>query len=94
MNLKEADKLRPGAIVRESWMSEDRTGLVIGKTYIVEEHSAKSLCQKKSQRYDIVVHWFGGPRYVFADFSLGNLSAKNPEVLQNWEIMVVSHVGL
>ena len=94
MNLKEAKKLQPGAIVRESWMSKKRTGLVIGKTHVVEEHKAKCLSQKKSQRYDIVVHWFDGPRYVFSDFSLGNLSAKNPEVLQNWEIMVVSHVGL
>ena len=89
MNLKEADKLRPGAIVRESWMSEDRTGLVIGKTYIVEEHSAKSLCQKKSQRYDVVVHWFDGPR--LGPFYRAE-RAPNPEVLQNWEIMVVSHV--
>lgn len=89
MNLKEAEKLQPGAIVRESWMSEDRTGLVIGKTYIIEDHSARNLCQKKSQRYDIVVHWFDGPR---PGPSFRTERAPNPEVLQNWEIMVVSHV--
>ena len=88
MNLKEAKKLQPGAIVRESWMSKKRTGLVIGKTHVVEEHKAKCLSQKKSQRYDIVVHWFDGPRLAASFRSESN---KNPEVLQNWEIMVVSH---
>ncbi len=89
MNLKEAKKLQPGAIVRESWMSENRTGLVIGKTHIVEDHTAKSLCQRKSQRYDVVVHWFDGPRHRAL---FRTEVAPNPEVLQNWEIMVVSHV--
>ena len=89
MNLKEAKKLQPGAIVRESWMSANRIGLVIGKTHVVEKHTAKNLCQKKSQRYDVVVHWFDGPRsgpFYRAE------RIPNPEVLQNWEIMVVSHV--
>ena len=86
MNLKESKKLQPGAIVRESWGSAvKRTGLVIGKTHVVEDHTAKVLCQRKGQRYDVVVHWFGGPRFSHHD--------PNPEVLQNWEIMVVSHVG-
>jgi len=88
MNLKEAKKLQPGAIVRESWASAHRTGLVIGKTHVVEDHTAKTLCQRKSQRYDVVVHWLDGPRRI----SWIAESASNPEVLQNWEIMVVSHV--
>ena len=89
MNLKEAKKLQCGTIVRESWPSGKRTGLVIGKTHVIEEHTAKSLYQKKSRRYDVVVHWFDGPRpgpFFRAERAL------NPEVLQNWEIMVVSHV--
>jgi hypothetical protein len=99
MNLKEAKKLQPGAIVREAWRSKKRTGLVIGKTHVVEEHKAKTLCQKKSQRYDVVVHWFNGPRRVTGQtlgpgFSVLTPPGDNPEVLQNWEIMVVSHVGL
>ena len=88
MNLKEAKKLQPGAIVGESWSSTHRTGLVIGKTHVVENHTAKTLCQSKSQRYDVVVHWLDGPRRI----SWIAESASNPEVLQNWEIMVVSHV--
>ena len=89
MNLKEAKRLQSGAIVRESWRTAKRSGLVIGKTHIIEEHMARSLCQKKSQRYDIVVHWFDGPRHAASFRSESN---KNPEVLQNWEVMVVSHV--
>jgi len=88
MNLREAKRLQPGAIVRESWASVRRHGLVIGKTHIVEDHTAKTLCQRKSQRYDVVVHWLDGPRRI----SWVAESASNPEVLQNWEIMVVSHV--
>jgi hypothetical protein len=87
MNLKEAKRLQPGAIVRESWAAARRHGLVIGKTHVVENHTAKTLCQRKSQRYDVVVHWLDGPRRV----SWIAESASNPEVLQNWEIMVVSH---
>ena len=86
MNLKEAKKLQPGAIIRESWGNAfGRHGLVIGKTHVVEEHTAKMLCHKKSQRYDVVVHWFDGPR------TSREAHAANPEVLQNWEIMVISH---
>ena len=89
MNLKDAKKLQSGAIVRESWRTANRTGLVVGKIHIIEEHMAKTLCQKKSQRYDVVVHWFDGPR---PGSSFRTVRAQNPEVLQNWEIMVVSHV--
>jgi hypothetical protein len=88
MNLKEAKKIRPGAIVRESWATTDRTGLVLSKVLIKESHVAKVLCHKKEQRYDIVVHWFGGPRAVGWEESH---NMKNPETMQNWELMVVSH---
>ena len=89
MNLKEAKKLQPGAIVRESWMSENRTGLVIGKTHIVEDHTAKTLCQRKSQRYDVVVHWLDGPRKTW-EYGSGKTETANPEVVQCWELMLVS----
>ena len=89
MNIKEAKKLKSGAIVREAWDTRSinpRTGLVLGKTHIVENHMAKTLCQEKNQRYDVVVHWFNGPR-GYSEWS----SRPNPEVLQNWELMIISH---
>jgi len=86
MNLKEAKKIRPGAIVREAWATTNRTGLVLSKTHIEEDHVAKVLCHKKEQRYDILVHWLEGPREVAWSHKM-----ENPETMQNWELMVVSH---
>jgi hypothetical protein len=84
MTLKEARKINPGAIVRESWGHEFNKGLVLAKTYVKEVHRAKMLCQTKKERYDIVVHWMNGPRSA--------ARYKNPNTHQSWELMVLKHV--
>ena len=84
MTLKDAEKLKPGAIVRESWRTAaKRTGLVLAKEHVDGAHPARVLGGMKYQRYDVVVHWFDGPR---------GMGRVNPEKLQNWELMVVQHV--
>ena len=84
MTLKDAEKLKPGAIVRESWcVAAKRTGLVLAKEHVDGLHPARVLGGMKYQRYDVVVHWFDGPRAM---------GRANPEKLQNWELMVVKHV--
>lgn len=85
MTIKDAEKLRPGAIVRESYRGGGpmRTGLVLAKEHVDGPHNARILGGMKYQRYDVVVHWFDGPR---------GMGRANPEKLQNWELMVVKHV--
>ncbi len=92
MNMREAKKIQPGAIVRESFALTTKTGLVLSKSYVEEEHFAKVWCHKKKQRYDIIVHWFDGPREMGWPGS-GAHVMKNPETMQNWELMVVSHAS-
>ena len=85
MNMREAKKLQPGAIVRESWGDRAiNTGLVLSKEYVVEDHIARCLSQRKGERYDVYVHWLGGPRNH-------GRGMNNPEKLQSWEIMVLEH---
>jgi len=94
MNLKDARKLQPGAIVRESYRPEDFGesvhGLVIGKKYVKERHHAKVLSQVKDERYDVVVHWMCTEVLVPREY-------KKPvtrlQVRENWELMVVSHAS-
>lgn len=93
MNLKDAKKLQPGAIVRESFRPDSIGhpihGIVIGKKYIKERHAAKVLGSTKEERYDIVVHWTCKdavlPRKRWGD------NNQRLQVRQNWELMVVSH---
>ena len=90
MNLKEAKKLKPGAIVRESWFPTTGAqwhGIVLSKTHVKERHMASMLGVMKDERYDVMVHWLKTPRPH-------NGSKPQPKVRehQNWEIMVVSHV--
>ena len=92
MNLKEAKKLQPGAIVRESWGPDHRQGIVLAKSHVKERHMAAFLCQTKEERYDVVVHWLCrnpplGPH--FAGDEPGTV--RNPQTRQNWELMVVAH---
>ncbi len=93
MNMKEAARLKPGAIVREAWdvfAAGRGHGLVLSKKYIEEEHEAKILCRKKYERYDLVVHWFNGPR-AYGRLHGVAIGTSNPEVVENWEVMLVSH---
>jgi len=88
VNLKEAERLKPGAIVRQAWDTrscDPSLGLVIGKAHVAERHTAKILGGVKEQRYDVVVHWFNGGRPA----TFGT-RWPNPEKLQNWEVMLVS----
>ena len=84
MNLRESKKIKPGAIVRASWDTltvREGHGLVLHKKHVQEKHEAKCLGGTKEERYDLTVHWFNGPRWRHG---------KNPEVVQNWEVMLVS----
>jgi len=92
MNMKDARKLKPGSIVREAWHPNSKVqGIVLSKQHIREEHTAKLLCQKKKERYDVTVHWLGPahtvPRKKWVDPS----PTPRVQVRENWEIMLVSH---
>ena len=91
MNMKDAHKLRPGAIVRESWFPlSDKQGIVLAKEYVNEPHRAKKLCQKKTERYDVTVHWLGDARTI-PQKKWGEDSTDRVQVRENWELMVISH---
>tara|TARA_R110000744_G_scaffold332339_1_gene437764 strand:- start:702 stop:989 length:288 start_codon:yes stop_codon:yes gene_type:complete len=93
MNMRDANKLQPGAIVRESFqpdsMGHPIHGIIIGKKHVKERHTAKVLGGSKEERYDIVVHWTckdtAVPRKRWGD------NNHRLQVRQNWELMVVSH---
>ena len=93
MNLKDAKKLKDGAIVRESYRPDSIGhpihGIVIGKKHVKARHMAQILCQWKSERYDVVVHWLCKepviPRQEWGS------KVERLQVRENWELMVVSH---
>ena len=93
MNMRDAKKLKPGAIVRESYHTDSIGhpihGIVIGKKYVKEHHPAKILGGYKNERYDVIVHWTckdaAIPRKHYAD------NNHRLQVRQQWELMVVSH---
>ena len=94
MNMKVCKRLQSGAMVRQSWDTvpgrTPKLGLVLGKQHIKEEHEAKHLGGRKQERYDIIVHWLDGPRRTW-EYGTGAGSSPNPEVLQCWELMLVSN---
>ena len=92
MNMRDAKKLKPGAIVRESF-HPDRAhrpihGIVIEKKYVKERHAAKILGGYKNERYDVIVHWTCRES-VIPRTRLG--ATRRLQVRQNWELMLVSH---
>jgi hypothetical protein len=90
MNIREARKLKQGAIVREAWNPYTTVqGIVLSKQHVQEEHTAKLLCQKKKERYDVTVHWLG-PERLIPRKEWGD-NRHRVQVRENWEIMVVSH---
>ncbi len=98
MNIREARKLKQGAIVREAWNPYTTVqGIVLSKQHVQEEHTAKLLCQKKKERYDVTVHWLCSDRiipYETDPNSVRPVSSRGRsrvQVRQNWEVMVVSH---
>jgi len=85
MNLKEAKKVKPGAMVRMSWDTHNFgkiTGIIISKEHVTGRHMAKGLGQWKDEKYDLKIHWFKQPWNI----------KENPCVMENWQVMVVSHV--
>jgi hypothetical protein len=96
MNLKEAKRLKPGAIVRESYYPTDEGpgsvyGIVIGKKYVKERHEAKILGGYKDERYDIVVHWTCKEPAIPRPGGSYRVKPERLQLRQNWEIMLVSH---
>ena len=90
MNIREARKLKQGAIVREAWNPYTTVqGVVLSKQHVQEEHTAKLLCQKKKERYDVTVHWLCPERLIPRKEWDDN--SHRVQVRENWEIMVVSH---
>ena len=93
MNLKEAVRLKPGAVVREAYRPDtfgpQVHGIVIGKKYVKEKHHAKVLSQIKKERYDVIVHWICNEKLI--PRPKYNISPHRLQVRENWELMVVSH---
>ena len=58
------------------------TGIIISKEHVVGRHMAKGLGQWKDEKYDLKIHWFKQPWNI----------KENPCVMENWQVMVVSHV--
>ena len=55
MTLKQAQRLKPGAIVRRSWYpDDDYMGMVVSKKYVRKKHMAKVLGGLKKERYDYI----------------------------------------
>jgi len=89
VNIKDARKLKPGAIVREAWLPDNKAqGIVLSKEHYTGEHMAKCLSQKKKERYDVKIYWIGDrvPQQRWAD-----TKPKRVQIRENWELMVISH---
>jgi hypothetical protein len=83
VTLKQAERLKVGALVRRAWLPNDsRRGLVLAKVYVQENHVAKVLCARRDKRYDFVIHWLG--------FNKEGDEETNPSTMQCWEVMMIS----
>jgi len=92
VNLKEAKKLEPGAIVREAWHPDSKVqGIVLSTKHFVGEHTAKLLCQIKKERFDVMVHWLG-PSRTIPRKQWGDNEPHRVQQRENWELMIISHV--
>tara|TARA_R110000824_G_scaffold78951_9_gene199042 strand:- start:141 stop:410 length:270 start_codon:yes stop_codon:yes gene_type:complete len=87
MNMRECERLKPGAMVREAYESTvgSTLGMVLSKKYVEEEHYAKVLGAKKQARFDLYVHWFKRPVYRSAP------NRDNPEKVQCWEVKLLKN---
>lgn len=84
MNLRDCKRLKPGAMVRESYETGQVTlGMVLHKEYVEEEHYAKCLGGKKQKRYDLYVHWLRVNPY--------RIRKGNPCKVQCWEVMLLKN---
>ena len=92
MNMKDAKKLKAGAIVREAFFPDSTVqGIVLSKVYVKEVHTAKQLGQIKKERFNITVHWLG-PANLIPRMNWNDRSPSRVQVRENWELMVISHV--
>ena len=85
MNIKEAHKLKAGAIVRESWSTGTAAihGIVIDKKYETGVKTEPQLCQKKDSRYIVTVAWLKPrPRHR---------SIEMVSKISSYGLMLVSH---
>lgn len=92
MTLRDAKKLKPGALVRRAWNPDCKaTAIVLHTEYIEGWHRAKLLGGKKKERFDVTVRWIGQPPVVWdsAGYMKKNVMEQTH---QNWELMVVQHV--
>ena len=93
MNLRDAKRLQPGAIVRRAWNPDGKAqGIMLAKVHVKEEHVALLLGGKKKERWDVTVHWLQDPPGVWDTKSLYFRKDVHVQTHQNWEIMVVQHV--
>ena len=85
MNMRECNRLKPGAMVTEAYAHEltNSLGMVLSKEYVEEEHYANVLGGKKHARYDIWVHWLRAPKY--------RKRRGNPDKIQCWEFKLLSN---
>jgi hypothetical protein len=84
MNIKEAKKLKPGAIVRQSWATKSKSnGLVLAVDYQRGDKIESILGQKKPERYLVTVNWFPTP---------AKFSPKGIKQHSSWDLMIISHV--
>jgi len=91
MNMRDAKKLRPGAIVREAWLPDSKVqGIVLSKKLYVGDHHAKCLGQKKKQRFDVTVHWLGDADMI-PKKKWNDKNTQRVQVRENWELMIISH---
>jgi hypothetical protein len=94
MNMRDAKRLKPGAIVRESYhpdsIGHPIHGIVIEKKYVKGRHAAKILGGYKNERYDVIVHWTCKEAVIPRQWNIGNAYGRL-QVRQNWELMLVSH---
>ena len=86
MNIKEARKIKPGALVRFSWLpGSKRYAIILDKRHIVGLHRARNLGSMKEERYELLISWLGKPVHAY------DPSAGVTKWVQNWEMMVISH---
>ena len=90
MNIKEAEKIQPGALVRWSYGNPAGIshGVVLAKRYELATKRERALGLKKPERYILTIHWLKlrSPR------ASPNINVV--EEASSWDLMVVSHAAL
>lgn len=87
MNIKEARKIKPGALVRTSWSTElgATQGIVLAKKYEKGSKVESILGQEKSERYILTVSWLPSANHL--GYKPTGITRRS-----SWDLMVISHV--